>query len=127
MLTRREARAGAGIATRRAAPTRHDGEGGNGGIGAEGRRALGRRLGDGQRSAHRVMSQWGRGAREARPFGARYKPAPSSQQGEQRRRAKTARAATATLAQKVDMLSGCGVVTGTESTQGGCHGGDGGA
>ena len=48
-----------------------------------------------------------------RSLGARHGPAPSSQQGEQRRRATTARATTAALAQKVDALSGCGAVMGT--------------
>ena len=60
-LTRRAARAGAELAKERAASTRQDGAGGNGGVGAEGRRALGRRRGDGQRSVRRVMSQGRRG------------------------------------------------------------------
>jgi len=50
------------------------------------------------------------GAREARSIGERQGPAPSSQQGDQRRRATTARAVTAKSAQKVDVLSGCGAV-----------------
>ena len=50
-------------------------------------------------------------AREKRvQLGARHRPAPSTRQGEQRRRAKTAQAAAARSAQKVDVLSGGGAV-----------------
>ena len=47
-----------------------------------------------------------------RSLGARHGPAPSSQQGEQRRRATMARTAAATSAQKVDVRSGGGAVMG---------------
>ena len=56
-LTRRAARAGAELATGRAASTRYDGAGGNSSAGAEGRRALGLRRGDGQRRTREVMSR----------------------------------------------------------------------
>jgi len=55
----------------------------------------------------------GDGARAASSLGTRQGPAPSSQQGEQRRRAMTARAVTATSAQKADALLGCGAVMGS--------------
>jgi len=52
-------------------------------------------------------------ARERRvQLGARHGPAPSSRQGEQRRRATTARVVTATSAQEVDALLGGGAVMG---------------
>ena len=57
-LTRRGARAGAEIATGRAAPTRHYGAGDNVDVGAEGRRVLGLRRGDVQRRARKVVSRW---------------------------------------------------------------------
>ena len=50
------------------------------------------------------------GAREARSFGARHGPAPNLRKDEQRRGATTARAVTATSAQKVGVPSGCGAV-----------------
>ena len=50
-------------------------------------------------------------AREKRAqLGARHGPAPSTRQGEPRRRAKTARAAAAMSAQKADVRSGDGAV-----------------
>ena len=53
-------------------------------------------------------------AREKRAqLGARHRPAPSTRQGEQSRRAKTAQAAAARSAQKVDVLSGGGAVMGS--------------
>ena len=67
------------------------------------------------------------GAREVRSLGARHGPAPSSQQGEQLRRATTARATTAASAQKVDVRSGGGAVMGNAENAWWCHGGDEGA
>ena len=53
-------------------------------------------------------------AREKRAqLGARHGPAPSTRQGEPRRRAKTVRAAAAMTAQKVDMRSGGGAGMGS--------------
>ena len=50
-------------------------------------------------------------ARERRvSLGARHGPAPHSRKDEQRRRATAAWAVTATSAQKVNVLSGCGAV-----------------
>ena len=54
------------------------------------------------------MSRGDRGAQAARELGARREPAPSWQRGKKSRRAATARAAAATSAGKVDMISGCG-------------------
>ena len=117
-LTRRGARAGAEIATGRAASTRHDGAGGNGDVGAEGRGALGLRRGDGSTEHARCGHGGGGGAREARSLGARQEPAPSSRKSEQRRHAKTARAATAASARKVGALWGGGAVTGSAAYAG---------
>ena len=58
-------------------------------------------------------------AREKRAqLGARHGPAPSTRQVEPRRRAKTARAAAAMPAQKVDVRSGGGAVMGSEEHAG---------
>ena len=112
-IARRGARAGAEIATGRAASTRHDGAGGNGDVGAEGRSALGLRREDSSTEHAQCGHGSGGGAREARSLGARQGPAPSSQQDEQRRRVTTARATITASAQKVGALSGCGAVRGS--------------
>ena len=51
---------------------------------------------------------WWQGAQGARSLGARREPVPSSREDEHRRRAATARAATATSTRKVGTISGCG-------------------
>ena len=63
-------------------PTRHDGAGGDGDVGAEGRRALGLRRSGERRRAHGVMSRVWRWRAKARSLGARQGPAQISREGE---------------------------------------------
>ena len=63
-------------------PTRHDGAGGDGDVGAEGRRALGMRRSGERRRAHGVMSRVWRWRAKARSLGARQGPAQISREGE---------------------------------------------
>ena len=90
--------------------TRSNGAGGSGDVGRKGRHDLGlwRGVCASQRPSSEVMSRGDGGAQAARELGARREPAPSWQRGKMSRRAATARAAAATSAGKVDMISGCG-------------------